>query len=114
MSTEPATLSDFATQRTAADRRRERKQVILQEGRVYGTSQTQEHERTPTRVCLCCGSELAPNLARVIGDNNGNVAACSNCWVSTDGHEYDETSRAARQYRAGIGERHPDYRGGRQ
>ena len=49
------------------------------------------HGRTPDApTCEGCGTAISPEIARVVGDNDGRVPRCRNC---TDGTS--RTTRAA-------------------
>ncbi len=61
----------------------------------------------PESICLNCGADVEPRIARVLGDNNGCIPVCAEpeCRkdVIGDGvneHEYVETTRIVRAYRA--------------
>lgn len=46
-----------------------------------------------TNTCLSCDGDVPAQVARVLGDNNGNLPACPNCTY------YSSWTRAARDER---------------
>jgi len=49
----------------------------------------------PERECLSCGRDVPPAVARVAGDNDGNVEACRHCHHGVDGGPLKSTTRTA-------------------
>lgn len=116
MSTERPTLSDFTQKKTPAERQQERiderREEILEEGGNYGRYATgSEPDTSPKAVCLCCGRDLTAATARVVGDNEGNVRACDQCWTSVGGEDYHGVVTAVHHFRAGDGRRKSKYGG---
>ena len=82
MSTQP-TLADFESEPEVQDVR-EYERTLDGRGAVYSGSGLAPDIATdePTRVCLDCGHDVPNGIARVLGDNDGNVPRCPDC---TDG-----------------------------
>lgn len=61
----------------------------------------------PDRAAVCqCGAPVDPELARVLGDNDGRVAACRECSDPGcgDAYEYDASAAVAALHdRGGTG-----------
>lgn len=53
---------------------------------------------TTARCCTFCGSEISHRVSRVIGDNQGNVPCCSNCFVLPNGEEFTSDAHAVRNF----------------
>jgi hypothetical protein len=110
MSTDQAALHETKPFKEARSRRR--RQIILAEGGVYGRNkQATTEPELPTNTCLTCRRDVPSPVARVVGDNDGNVEVCHDCWIGNGNESYSNISRAVRRYRAGYGQPHPEYRG---
>lgn len=64
--------------------------------------------REPEGACLSCDASIDPQIARVVGDENGNVPVCKRCATNRDGHSVQNTVRAVRRY---LGEHSTDVTG---
>lgn len=52
-------------------------------------------ESEPARRCQC-GAGVSKRVARVLGDNDGVVAGCEECWRTPTGDRYSSDAVAAR------------------
>lgn len=99
MSTEPSTLSDFSDE-TGEETAREF------DGAMYGRTRDADafEPKQTSHICKHCESDVAPFVARVVGDNDDCVPVCSKCAVRDDrstSDEFDSTTRAVKSYRRG-------------
>jgi hypothetical protein len=115
MSTDQPALSDFVQpdhEETHADRVDKYREIILEDGAVYGRDRSSDHDApTPERSCLRCGASIETDTSRVVGDNDGNVEVCKRCWLTPNGGSYRNTTSAVTTYRGGAGQPHPDVGG---
>lgn len=65
---------------------------------------------TRQNSCLKCNKDIAPDVARVLGDNDGNVEGCSDCRITTNERPYNADSLAVKGLRSGHGMWKEDYR----
>lgn len=104
-STEQASLGEMLREAVEAKADRERQRALKLEAALYSkpTGDVSEVPRDPpTRTCKNCGSDVEAGLARVMGNNNGNIPACSDCTVNPHGMSYESDVAAARNAVAGI------------
>lgn len=76
MSTDQPQLSDFESARSLHE------EALDGVGAHYHgqhTSKPRASAHGAEGVCLNCGHELPPHVARVVGDNDGCVRACKQC-----------------------------------
>jgi len=59
----------------------------------------------PTRGQCACGRTIGPTAGRVLGDANGVIPACPDCWVTPSRNELTSVYSAVRAYREGRGGR---------
>lgn len=102
MSTDQPTLGEFDAEN--ADARADGVEVM--DGAKY-RHEPAAHAHAgsgPRNACLNCDKSINRRIARVIGDNDGCVKRCVDCWVRHDGRRYESTATAMKAYRYNHGQ----------
>lgn len=104
-STEQVSLGEMIQQALEQQEKEEYQRALNGQGALYSKPRGGVEYRpdAPSNECLNCGKSIAPDVARVLGDNDGNLEGCSDCRVTTNERPYECDTLAAKGIRAGAG-----------
>lgn len=104
-STEQVSLGEMIQQALEQKEKEEYQRALNGQGALYSkpTGRVEYRPDAPSNVCLSCGKRIDLDVARVLGNNDGNLEGCSDCRVTNNDRPYDCDTLAIKALRSGDG-----------